>query len=228
MLEALGCKLNELSAQDIPEFLTRTNFVFLFAPMHHPLLKNLAPIRKSLPFPTLFNLLGPLVNPAGPKRMVVGVRAAIFGKVFAEALSLGGVEHALVVCGREGLDEISPSGPTDVWELKGKDVLQYEISPEDFGLNRHPLSTVRGGDSKANADILRRIMFADILEKDRIWSESDAPIVDFVLLNTAALLKVAGKAATWSEGVELARNSLKSRQAWQQLVNFRDFQNSRE
>ncbi|PWN47728.1 hypothetical protein IE53DRAFT_334955 [Violaceomyces palustris] len=154
LLLSLGIPLLHLPPKSLPKLLPRSKFSFLFAQLYHPALAPLGPIRKSLGFPTIFNILGPLINPARPKRCVLGVHSHYLGRSYAEALRTGGVERAWVVCGKEGLDEISPEGETDVWELKGGEIKEFTISPADFGVPAHPLKHVGSQTSKENASIV--------------------------------------------------------------------------
>jgi anthranilate phosphoribosyltransferase len=217
LLEHLGCALDTLyGSDDTATFLADNNFVFLFAQSYHPHLKHLAVTRRALPFPTVFNLLGPLLNPACPTRVVIGVRHPSLGRLMVEALKLDGVHRALVVCGKEGLDEISPAGETDVWELTAEGhVLEYEICPEDFGLSRHPLDSVKGLGPAENAEFLEQMLNGGV--------DMNHPIVEFVLMNTAAVLKVAGTVERWRDGVTLAKESMTSGKAWQELQQFKRF-----
>ncbi|KAL8350330.1 hypothetical protein RB598_005582 [Gaeumannomyces tritici] len=179
-----------------------TNYAFLFAPVFHPGMRYVAPIRKQLPWRTLFNLVGPLANPidAGPadsprpfiEARVLGVARRELGPVFAESLRMAGADRALIVCGAEELDEVSCAGPTHVWRLRrdpgpAADVATdyFTVSPEDFGLPAHPLSAVAGNKEPAeNAAILERILQGELADDD--------PILCFVLMNTAALFVASG------------------------------------
>lgn len=185
----------------IAKIYAETNYSFLFAPVFHPGMKYVAPVRRQLPWRTLFNLVGPLANPADviPKgsqsalleARVIGVARKDLGPVFIEALQMNGSRKAMVVCGDEELDEISCAGPTLCWRLNQEDptreaeVEHFLLHPDDFGLPCHPLSTVLGGKEPAeNAEILGRILNGQIPDDD--------PILHFVLMNTAALLVVSG------------------------------------
>lgn len=180
-----------------------TNYAFLFAPVFHPGMRYVAPIRRQLPWRTLFNLVGPLANPVdcGPadspkpfiEARVLGVARKELGPVFAEALHMAGADRALIVCGDEELDEISCAGPTHVWRLSRRgpaasaDVVtdNFIINPVDFGLPTHPLSAVAGNKEPAeNATILERILRGELADDD--------PILTFVLMNTAALFVASG------------------------------------
>ncbi|KAI9593605.1 glycosyl transferase family, a/b domain-containing protein [Syncephalis fuscata] len=210
LLEALGCQISKLTPELAARLLAENNYCFLFAQTYHPAMAHVASVRKELAFPTVFNLLGPLINPAQPKRIVVGVAAASLGPTMLEALRIGGAERALVVCGEEELDEISTAGYTNVWQLLDGNVTHFKLHPNDFGLSVHPLDKIRGGDSHHNAAILREILAGQ--RKDAI--------LDFILLNAAALLVVAGKAADWKAGVALAQDAIESGRATQVLARF--------
>ncbi len=161
LLLSLGIPLAQLPSTSIPSILPTSSFCFLYAQLFHPSLGPLAPIRRALSFPTIFNVLGPLINPAQPRRCVLGVHSYALGRTFAEALrQRGNVERAWVVCGREGLDEISCEGPTDVWELtKDGEILEFSVEPtRDFGLPSHPLKHVGSFSSDENASIVLRLL----------------------------------------------------------------------
>lgn len=180
----------------------------------------------------MFNILGPLINPARPKGMVLGICEPELGTTFAQSLLDGGVEKALIVCGVERLDEISCAGPTHVWELnKGADgkanINEYLVDPvDDFGLPTHPLEDVVGHSPEENAKVFVRLLDPT----QRLSSDADKEtarrynaITDFVLINTSALLVVAGIANDFKHGVELARDSITSGKAWQALQTFRQY-----
>jgi anthranilate phosphoribosyltransferase len=197
--------------------LPRIPFTFILAPHYHPAMASIAPYRKALPFRTMFNVLGPLINPARPRGMVLGVAEPEIGPTFAHSLREGGVERALVVCGFEKLDEISCAGPTHAWELKDGKVTAKTLRPEDFGLPVHPLSSVAGGSPQENAET-----FKILLTSGANIPENLVPVLDFVLLNASALLVVAGVAQDFVEGTKLARESITSGKAWEALDTFRD------
>eukprot|EP01134_Creolimax_fragrantissima_P000749 CFRG0749T1 len=198
VLETLGVNLY-VSASQCGNIIDTVGYCFLFAPTFHPALKTVAPVRSQLGLKTVFNILGPMVNPCNPKHMVVGVYHPRIGRMMAESLLARGIVHGLVVCGRECLDEISISGPTDVWEIKDGQINERVVTPEDFGLPSHPISEVSGGGPSENAKLLQGI----------VDGTHNGPETDFVLLNAAALLVVAGKANSWKEGVQVARNAIK-------------------
>jgi anthranilate phosphoribosyltransferase len=197
--------------------IARVPFTFILAPHYHPSLAYLAPFRKALPFRTMFNVLGPLINPAFPRGMVLGVAEKELGAPFARSLASGGVERALVVCGAERLDELSCAGPTHIWELRDGKMEKYDLSPADFGLPAHPLTAVAGGTPDENAATFKTLLTSGADIPDAL-----TPVLDFVLINASALLVVAGIATDWKDGVERARRSVTSGQAWDALAQFRD------
>ncbi|KAF8895257.1 glycosyl transferase [Infundibulicybe gibba] len=196
LLQALDC-LFTAPSPGTPMPIPRIPFTFILAPHYHPALAFISQYRKALPFRTMFNVLGPLINPVRPRGMVLGVAEREIGETFAKSLREGGVERALVVCGYEGLDEISCAGPTWGWELKDGKITTTTLHPEQFGLEVHPLSSVAGG-------------------------ESLTPVLHFVLMNASALLVIAGLAADYKEGTKMAMESVTSGSAWAALEQFRD------
>lgn len=195
----------------------RVPFTFILAPHYHPSLAFIAPYRKSLPFRTMFNVLGPLINPASPRGMVLGVAEREIGPTFAMSLRDGGVERALVVCGYERLDEISCAGPTWAWELIDGKITEKTLHPELFGLQTHPLSAVAGGSPKENAEVVVKL-----LTSGETIPDSLIPVLHFVLMNTSALLVVAGLAADYEQGTQMALKSITSGKAWEALQTFRE------
>ena len=177
----------------------------------------IAPYRKALPFRTMFNVLGPIINPARPRGMVVGVAEPELGYTYAQSIHAGGVERALVVCGFEKLDEISCAGPTHVWELVDGTVTESTVRPEDFGLVVHPLSEVAGGSPEENAKTFKLLLTSGAAIPEKL-----KPVLDFVLMNASALLVVAGVAKDFKEGVTLALDSIVSGKAWKALEMFRE------
>lgn len=215
LLQSLGCVFVPPS-QDT-SIIPRIPFMFILAPHYHPSLAMIAPYRKALPFRTLFNVVGPLINPARPRGMVLGVAERALGPPFAISLRASGVERALVVCGAENLDEISCAGDTWAWELKDGEITETKLHPALFGLDVHPLKAVSGGTPPENAET-----FKALLTSGNDIPHSLTPILDFVLLNAAALLVVAGLAADYKDGVRLAMESVTSGAAWKALTTFRD------
>lgn len=195
-LEALGLDLSG-GPERAEKCLAEIGIGFFFAPQHHPALGPLAPIRRDLGRRTIFNLLGPLANPARVRRQLIGVAHPDIVPRYAEAATMLFYEKLMVVSGEEGLDEISISGPSRYTLVEGRSLTQGLIHPEDAGLPLHPLDALRGGDAAYNAAALKRL-----LEGER------GAYRDAVLLNSAAALMVAGKVDDWAEGVEEAAEAL--------------------
>ncbi len=211
VMEALGVNIN-LPPARLAACLRETGVAFLFAPAMHSAMKYVQPARRELRLRTVFNLLGPLTNPAHASAQVVGVYSADLVEKLAEALSELGLRRALVVHGRDGLDEITISGPTKIAEARDGNVRSYEIAPEDFGLQRAPLTDIAGGDAQQNAAIIRAV-----LEGER------SPRRDVVVLNAAAALVAAGHADHIAQAVPLAAYAIDcghARQRLQLLVEF--------
>jgi anthranilate phosphoribosyltransferase len=211
VMEALGVNIG-LPPARLAACLQQTGIAFLYAPAMHSAMKYVQPARRELRLRTVFNLLGPLTNPAKASAQVVGVYSADLVEKLAEALSELGVRRTLVVHGRDGLDEITITGPSKIAEVRNGQVRVYEVAPEDFGLQRAPLEDIAGGDAAQNAAIIRAI-----LDGER------SPRRDVVLLNAAAALVAAGHADRISEAVPLAAYAIDSghaRQRLQLLVEF--------
>jgi anthranilate phosphoribosyltransferase len=200
VLEALGLRIM-LDASTARRVLNDARVVFLFAPNFHPAMKHVGAVRRELGTPTLMNLVGPLANPAGVRRQVVGVADADRASLVADALVRLGAEHALVVHGRIGMDEISPQGITDVWEVKDGAVRRWEIDPERFRLGIKDAAELQGGDPAANAERLERILGN---------GSADPPGLAAVLLNAGAAIYVAGIAGSLAEGIGRAREVVAS------------------
>ncbi|KZP09094.1 anthranilate phosphoribosyltransferase [Athelia psychrophila] len=215
LLQSMGCIFTAPAASTVDIPIPRRPFTFILAPHYHPALALLAPYRKLLPFRTMFNVLGPLINPANPHGMLLGVAEPQLGPVFAQSLRDGGVRRALVVCGAEGLDEISCAGDTHAWELRDGVITAKTLHPAQFGLPVHPLS--RGGTPDENAEILRTL-----LTSGAAMPAALAPLLDFVLVNASALLVVAGLADDFVAGTALARKSIVGGKAWEALQIFRE------
>ncbi|ORZ00982.1 anthranilate phosphoribosyltransferase [Syncephalastrum racemosum] len=216
IMEAHGCHISLVEPEQVAHILDTTNFCFLFSQTYHPAMKHVAALRKEMGIPTVFNLLGPMSNPAKPSRVVVGVHSPQVGGLMANALKLTGIQDILVVCGAEKLDEISPAGETHYWRVQaGGELTTGTLHPtRDFGLATHPLSEVKGGDGHHNAQILSKLLNNQLPQGD--------PILDFVLLNAAALLVVANIASDFKDGVAKARASIESGSALKTLEAFRD------
>lgn len=198
VIEALGVNIG-LPAARMAECLNEVGIAFLFAPAMHSAMKYVQPARRELRLRTVFNLLGPLTNPAQASAQVVGVYAAELVEKLAQALKLLGLRRALVVHGKDGLDEITITGPTMVGEVRDGWVKTYEISPEEFGLKRDTLESISGGDVQANAEIIREVL-----------SGKKNARRDVVLLNAAAALVASAKADSIGQAIPLAAKSIDS------------------
>lgn len=196
VLTALGVKI-DVPPLVISRAIAQAGVGFMWAPMHHAAMKNWAPARAELGIRTILNFLGPLANPAGVTRQVVGVFNAAWTEPIAEALKNLGSVHAWVVHGSDGLDEITTTGTTRVTELKDGTIRSFDVTPEDAGLPRATLDDLKGGDASVNAAAIR----------DVLGGEHGA-FRDIVLLNAAAALIVAGKAANLREGVQRAARAI--------------------
>lgn len=211
VLEALGLRI-VLDAPTASRVLNETRVVFLFAPSFHPAMKHVGAVRRELGTPTLMNLVGPLANPAGVRRQVVGVADPDRAAIVAEALVRLGAEHALVVHGRVGMDEISPHGVTDVWEVKDGAVRTWQIDPERFRLGIKDVAELQGGEPAANAERLERILGN---------GSADPSGLAAVLLNAGAAIYVAGIAGSLAEGIGRAREVVASGAARAALERLR-------
>ena len=207
-LEALGLDMTAAGAR-AEESLNTLGICFLFAANHHPAMKRITPIRKAIGRRTIFNLMGPLANPAHVTRQLIGIARPDYVPVYAEALAQLGSEAALVVSGEEGLDEVSGAGPTVV-EAIGAATLPARVTPEDAGLPRHPIAAIRGGDPAHNALALRLLLRGE-----------HGAYRDAVLLNAAVALTLVGE--TLTSGVDRARDALDSGAADALLTRWIEF-----
>ncbi|MGA8490674.1 MAG: anthranilate phosphoribosyltransferase [Terriglobales bacterium] len=205
VMEALGVNIN-LPPGRVTACLEEVGFAFLFAPAMHSAMKYVQSARRELRLRTVFNLLGPLTNPAHASAQVVGVYSAALVEKLAEALSMLGLHRALVVHGLDGLDEITITGPTRIAEVRDGTVRSYEITPEEFGMSRGTLDDISGGDAAANAEIV-----LDILAGQK------SPRRDVVLLNAAAALVAAGRADHVADALPIASQSIDSGAAAEKL-----------
>jgi anthranilate phosphoribosyltransferase len=205
VLTALGVEV-ELSPEAVAGCIEECGIGFLFAPRHHAAMRHVAPVRKELGLRTLFNLLGPLANPAGARRQLLGVYAAHLVPIMARTLAELGCDRAFVVHGDGGLDEISTSGPTRVAEVRGGEVREFELLPEQVGVKRAPLEALKGGDSAENAALLRGVLGGE-----------DGARRQAVVLNAGAALAAAGVCEGIAEGVSLAEKAIDSGAALDRL-----------
>src|SRR6201997_5049589 len=198
VVEALGINI-QLSPERAAQCLREVGICFLYAPNLHPAMKQVQTVRRELRMRTMFNLLGPLTNPARASGQVVGVYSLDLVEKLAEALSMLGLHRALVVHGLDGLDEITITGPTRVAECRDGAVRTYEVTPEEFGMKRATLADLSGGDAAENAEIIRAILGGEKSARR-----------DVVLLNAAAALVAAGRADHIGEAIALAARSIDS------------------
>jgi anthranilate phosphoribosyltransferase len=205
MLEALGINLN-LTPENQVKMLEEVGFTFIFAINHHPAMKHIMPIRKSLNHRTIFNILGPLTNPAGAKKYLLGVFSPEFIEPIASALTLMDVKSAMVVSSLDGMDEISIAAPTKALYYDGMRLRDMEIRPDAYGIAGKKEDLV-GGDAEENAKITRGILSGEI----------KGPKRDAVLLNAAAALFVDGKVSGIDEGIEMAKEAIDSKKAIKHL-----------
>jgi anthranilate phosphoribosyltransferase len=205
VLAALGVKL-DIGPAHVARALAEAGVGFMWAPMHHPAMKHWAPVRAELGIRTLFNLLGPISNPAGVTRQVVGVFSPQWVEPIAHVLKGLGAEHVWVVHGHDGLDELTTTGATDVAEVKDGRVEIFEVTPADAGLPPAKLSDLKGGDAATNAGAIRDVL-----------AGKPGAFRDIVLLNTAAALIVGGKVKTLPEGVARAAEAIASGAAMRAL-----------
>ena len=199
VLEALGVKI-DLGADGVAACISEVGVGFMFAPRFHPAMRHAGPVRREIGIRTIFNVLGPLANPAGVKRQLLGVPSAALGERMVQVLRELGAERALVVHSTEGLDEISPSGPTRTWELRDGGIREGELTPEAVGLERAPRESVRGGDSATNAGIARAVLSGEARDGARTA----------VLLNAGAACYIAGRAPDVRSGVTMAAEAIAS------------------
>ncbi|WP_417688652.1 anthranilate phosphoribosyltransferase [Pseudidiomarina sp.] len=211
VLESLGLSVTqdpEVAAKQLEQY----NFCFLFAPHYHPGIRYAMPVRQTLKTRTLFNLLGPLVNPASPDVQQLGVYDPAWLRPLAETLRLLGCKRAMVVHG-SGLDEIALHGTTQVVELRDNELFEYELSPADFGVEQAPVSALRGGDAEFNAAALIKVLMGQAPAAQR----------DAVAISTAGLLYLAGQYETLKAATEAVRAHLDSGRAMQHLQQLQEF-----
>lgn len=214
VLEALGVNLN-LSPEQIARGIDEIGIGFMFAPAHHPAMKHVAPIRKELGIRTIFNLLGPLVNPAEARCQVMGVSDARWLRPIAEVLRALGSSHAIVCHSQDGLDEFSTCADTDYIELKGGELAEKVFSPHDLGLACANPGLLEGGDAARNAEIISQLLH-----------DGQGASADIACLNAAASLIVGGFAENFVEGLKLARASVNSGSAREKLIRLVEFSNN--
>ena len=217
VLEQLGVRI-DLPPERAARAIEEVGIAFLFAPSMHSAMHHVQPARRELRMRTVFNILGPLTNPAGASAQLVGVYAASLTELLARTLGELGVRRAMVVHGADGLDEISIAGETYVAELRDAMVRNYTVTPEDFGLRRAPLDAIRGGDAKHNAEMIWRILGRTGRERP-----AHGPGREIVLANASAALVVAGRAADFVAGARLAAESIDSGAAREKIEALATF-----
>jgi anthranilate phosphoribosyltransferase len=210
VLEALGVDIG-MPPERAATVLRRTGIVFLFAPTYHPAMRHVAPVRKELGVPTIMNLLGPLANPAGARRQVIGVADPVRARLVANALARLGAAHALVMHASVGMDEVSPSGETTVWEIRGESVTCRTIHPADHGLECDALDELSGGEPSENA---RRI-------EELLAGRGRAVERCALLLNAGAALYVSGRGWSLEEALARATNALDAGAGTETLARLR-------
>ncbi|HEU4804083.1 MAG TPA: anthranilate phosphoribosyltransferase [Solirubrobacterales bacterium] len=198
MLEALGVEI-ALQPEQVGEAIRTTGFGFMFAPAHHAAMKHVVPVRAELAVRTIFNFLGPLTNPAGATRQLLGVSDRRYQETIAEALAGLDCEHAMVVTAEEGLDELSISGPTRVIEVREGGTSEWFVDPGDYGIDEAPLEAIAGGEPADNAATARAILAGE-----------PGPAADIALLNAGAAIYVGGGAGDLAGGIEAAHAAIDS------------------
>jgi anthranilate phosphoribosyltransferase len=214
VLEALGVAI-DLNPEEVATCVERIGIGFMFAPMYHPALKYAAGPRKEIGIRTVFNILGPLSNPAGASSQLMGVASAELTSIMGEVLVMLGCRRALVVHGDDGLDEVSLASETRVVEVSGSERTSFVVSPEAMGLRRAPVEALAGGSAKVNAAIAEAVL-----------SGEKGPRRDVVVMNAAAALYAAGKVSSIREGVEAASDSIDSGAAAAKLEGLRSLSRS--
>ena len=214
VLKALGVNVDQTTPEKMQTCLDETGVVFLFAPLLHGAMKYAAPIRRELGFRTIFNILGPLTNPAGASRQLIGVYDPALTRPIAEVLLNLGTEHAMVVHGSGGFDEISTLGITKICEVTDGRVREYEINPKEFGLPAPRPQDLLGGDHATNAAILTKI-----------FNGERGPCRDITVLNAGAALMVTGIASSMREGIGKAQAAIDDGRALKKLDQLREWMN---
>ena len=212
--EALGVKV-DLPVEKIADCIDEVGIAFLFAQLLHSAMKHVAVLRRQIPFRTIFNMLGPVTNPAGADSQLIGVYAPPLTEMLATVLCRLGTRRAIVAHGSDGMDEISISGTSRISELREGRITNYTISPDEFGMPRASLGDIKGGDASQNAKLI-----LDLL------NGSTGPRRDIVLLNAGAALMASERAANMHEGLAMAADSIDTRKALHKLTHLIDFTNS--
>lgn len=208
LLEATGANIDP-GPDRVRQSINEVGFGFMFAPRFHPAMKHAGPVRRELAVRTVFNILGPMTNPAGVKRLLLGVYDKALMPLVAEVLSITGAEQVMIVHSQDGLDEISISAPTDYLELSNGKITEGTLDPTEYGLKLHPAESIVGGDASVNMKI-----FADLLDGKA------GACRDIVVINSAAMIYLGGKATDINEGVAIAAEAIDSGQAKDKLAQW--------
>ena len=211
VLEALGARI-DLGPEAVGRCIETVGFGFMFAPAHHQATRYVVPVRRELAVRTIFNFLGPLTNPAGARRQLIGVSDPAYLETMAGALALLGTDHALLVSSEDGLDELSISAPTTVVEVSGAEIRRYTVAPADVGLAVHPAEAIPGGDPAENAGITERILAGD--------TGAARPARDLAVLNAGAAIYAGAGADSLVAGVRAAEAAIDSGAARESLRRF--------
>ena len=214
LFREIGLRL-DLNVQNSARLLEESGFTFMFAANHHPAMRFIVPVRKSIPDKTIFNVLGPLTNPASAKKSLLGVFDKAFVPKMAEALKINGATSAMVVSSKEGMDEISISDVTYASLLRDGEIREFVLDPTEYGIKKVPLKAIVGGDSKQNARILYNIFDSKASDAQR----------DIVLINAAAALMVDGVARDIQDGLEMARETIRKGLAKEKLKQIVEISN---
>lgn len=213
LLEALGVNIM-LEPEEVEECIKKVGLGFMNAQKFHKAMKNVAPIRKEIGIRTIFNMLGPLSNPSGATKQVIGVFSRDKVRVFSNVMKEMGVKNAMIVCGNDGMDEITVTGKTYVNELKDSQITEYELDPHDYGIEYANNSDIAGGTGAENAEIARRI-----------FNGEKSARRDIVVLNSAAGIYIGGRASSYAEGIKAAEQILDSGAAADKLRELVEFTN---
>lgn len=217
VLEALGTRI-DLGPEQVARCVQEVGFGFMFAPAYHPAMKHVAPTRREIGIRTVFNILGPLTNPAHTRYQLLGVADGSLLRKMGEVLLYLGCQHALIIHGEDGIDELSLSAPTHICEVrKGEELREYTITPEEVGLRSIPdRQPFQGGDPTYNANLLR----------DLLSGQNDSPATDMLCLNAGAALLTNEQVTTLVDGIKLARAALREGKARAKLIEVVDYSNA--
>jgi len=210
LLETLGVKI-DLGKNELDKIADNLNLALIFARKFHPVMKHFAKVRTELAFPTIFNLIGPLINPAGTKNQIIGTAFLDQMKLIAKTAKKIGKKNVLVVSGEDGLDEVTLTGKTFVTELKNKNIRSYTLTPKSFGVSKCSFENIKGGSAKSNTQIALEILQGKCKTRH----------LDLVLINSALALKLAGKVKSLKKGYQLAREVVDSGTAYQQFLQYK-------